>query len=55
MEVVDEAEEHVVPGAVENGEVPQSWEERLGPTGISIVAIIACGLVYIVAAYFLLF
>ena len=55
VEVVDDEAEHVVPGAVENGEVPQTWEERLGPAGISIVAVIACGLVYIVAAYFLLF
>ena len=55
VEIVEEEKEHVVPGAVEKGEIPVSWEDRLGPTGISIVAVIACGLVYMVAAYFLLF
>ena len=56
VEVVHDGAEHVVPGAVANGDVPEeTWEERLGPAGISILAVIACGLVYMVAAYFLLF
>ena len=55
VEVVDDNGDRVVPGAVANDKVPQSWEERLGPGGVSIVAVVACGLVYIVAAYFLLF
>jgi serine/threonine protein kinase len=55
VEILDENGDRVVPGAVSNDRVPVSWEERLGPAGLTIAAIVACGLVYAVAAYFRLF
>jgi serine/threonine protein kinase len=53
-EVLDENGDRVVPGAVTHEE-PLSWEERLGPTGITVAAIVACGIVYFVAAWLRLF
>jgi hypothetical protein len=48
------AGERVIPGASE--EQPASaWEERLGPLGIGISALVACGLVYAVAVWLQLF
>jgi serine/threonine-protein kinase len=42
--------ERVIPGAVDDSAVGRSWEERLGPLGITIGAIIACGLAWLIAA-----
>ena len=55
QEVLDENGERIVPGAVHNYEDPISWEERLGPVGITMAALAACSLVYFVAAWFRLF
>ena len=41
--------ERVVPGHF-GGEDSVSWEERLGPVGITIAAVAACGAVYFIAA-----
>jgi serine/threonine-protein kinase len=41
----------VVPGAPDEG----SWDDRLGPIGIAISALVACGLVYAVAVWLQLF
>ncbi len=54
-EVLDENGERVVPGGCKDVPVPISWEERLGPTGITVAAVAACAVVYIVAAFFHLF
>jgi serine/threonine-protein kinase len=42
--------EHVIPGAVDDSSVGRSWEERFGPIGIAVGAIIACGLAWLIAA-----
>jgi serine/threonine protein kinase len=55
VEVFDENGDRVVPGACNDVLTTVSWEERLGPTGITIVAVAACAVVYLVAAYFQLF
>ncbi len=55
MEVLDENGERVVPGACQDVPISISWEERLGPTGVTVAAVAACALVYIVAAFFQLF
>ena len=47
--VAEEAEERVVPGLVTGGDSGQSLEERLGPLGVTIAAILACSLVYLLA------
>jgi serine/threonine protein kinase len=44
-------EEHYVPGAIEGAEY-RTWEERLGPVGITIGTIIACALAWFVASRF---
>jgi serine/threonine-protein kinase len=44
----EEAEEHVVPGAMSDVD-DTTWEERLGPLGITISAIAACGLIFSLA------
>ncbi|HWY88803.1 MAG TPA: serine/threonine-protein kinase [Gemmataceae bacterium] len=53
--VLDEHGDRVVPGAGANYQSPTSWEDRLGPVGVSIAIVAACGIVYCVAAYFQLF
>ncbi len=55
VDEIDENGERVVPGAMPNHRVTMSWEERLGPTGITVTAVTACAIVYFVAAYFKLF
>jgi serine/threonine protein kinase len=50
----EEAEERIVPGAI-HGPDNVSLEERLGPLGITISAIAACGLVFFLAKMFNLF
>ena len=55
VEVFDENGDRVVPGAFPNHQESLSWEEWLGPVGISITAIVACGLVYALAVWFRLF
>jgi serine/threonine protein kinase len=52
---LDEHGDRVVPGAVPNFKLSLSWEDRLGPVGVSIAIVAACGLVYCIAAYFQLF
>ena len=53
--VLDEHGDRVVPGAGANYKSPRSWEDRLGPVGVSITIVAACAIVYCVAAYFQLF
>jgi serine/threonine protein kinase len=45
----EEPEEHHIPGAVEGPDY-LTWEERLGPVGITIGAILACVLAWFVAS-----
>jgi serine/threonine-protein kinase len=45
----EELQEQQVPGAVDEDE-PRSWEERLGPVGITIGALVACALAWFVAS-----
>jgi serine/threonine-protein kinase len=45
----EEPQEQQVPGAVDEDE-PRSWEERLGPVGITIGALVACALAWFVAS-----
>jgi serine/threonine-protein kinase len=46
----EQPEEQQVPGAVEGPEY-RSWEERLGPVGIAIGAVVACVAAWLVASY----
>ena len=55
VEVLDANGDRVVPGAVPNHREVISFEEKLGPVGLTILAVCACALVYFVAAYFHLF
>lgn len=55
VEVIDEHGDRVVPGAVAGSNESVSWEERLGPVGVTVAAIAACAVVYFVAAFFRLF
>jgi serine/threonine-protein kinase len=48
------ADRHI-PGALPDGGPAASWEERLGPVGIGISALVACALVYAVAVWLQLF
>jgi hypothetical protein len=52
VEVLDENGDRVVPGAVPNFKMGFSWEERMGPVGISLVTVAACVLCFFVARYF---
>jgi len=47
--------ERLVPGSVPGFQHRPTLEERLGPTGITIAAVVACGLVYFVAAWLKVF
>lgn len=47
-------EERVIPGASE-GQPTSAWDERLGPVGIFVSAMVACGLVYALAVWLQLF
>jgi serine/threonine-protein kinase len=46
--------QRVIPGGAEDGPLP-GWDERLGPIGIVISALVACGLVYALAIWLQLF
>ena len=46
---IEDAQERVVPGLVQGGSSGTTLEERLGPVGITVAAIIACTLVYLLA------
>jgi serine/threonine protein kinase len=46
--------ERMIPGGAEEAE-PSKWDDRMGPIGIALTAIIACGLVYGLAVYLKLF
>ncbi len=52
--VAEDQGERVVPGAF-GGEDCISWEERLGPVGVTLAAIVACGAVYFLAIMLRLF
>jgi serine/threonine protein kinase len=43
--------ERVIPGAQEEEPSGGGWDERLGPIGIAISALVACGLVYALAVW----
>ncbi len=46
--------ERVIPGG-SSEQSPMAWDQRLGPIGIGISALVACGLVYAVAVWLQLF
>ena len=47
-------EDRVIPGASED-QPASAWDERLGPVGICVSALVACGLVYALAVWLQLF
>jgi serine/threonine protein kinase len=47
-------ENRVIPGATED-QPATAWDERLGPVGIGVSALVACGLVYALAVWLQLF
>ncbi len=49
------AQGRVVPGAAPEPEAPVAWDERLGPVGIFVSAMVACALVYALAVWLQLF
>jgi len=55
VEDLDENGDRVVPGAMPMYKDIISWEERLGPVGISFITVVACAIVFMVARYFHMF
>jgi hypothetical protein len=44
-----------VPGGSDATEEPSRWEERMGPVGLFLTAVVACGIGYGAAVWFKLF